>query len=133
MIKYLLVLSILFNNFAFASNCEESVQLIEKGQVANCTGFLFSPEAEQQVAENESDLKYFKELNLKLERRQELSDKQINILEQRVFNYVEQTQILSEQIQRKERQSELQKYIWFALGIVVTSVAIHGVSKLERN
>ena len=63
--KFFIALCIFFNSIAYA--CPESVQAIQKGEVAICDGLLYSPEADQKAAQDHIDAKYYKEINLKLE------------------------------------------------------------------
>lgn len=46
-INFLVV--VLFSINVSATECKEAVTLINEGQKAECTGFLFSPDAEKSV------------------------------------------------------------------------------------
>lgn len=120
------------NNLALASDCTESVTLIEKGTPAQCTGFLFSPEAEQQAASDSSDSNYYKLINKKLTDRQDLMAKQNEILDKRLKLYMDQSHVLSQELQRKENTSTLKQVGWFLLGIGVAGLAIHGAGQLNN-
>jgi len=57
--KYLLVLlSLVFSDMAIS--CEKNVTSLGRGEVAPCTGYLFSPEAEHKARQGEYTLKYIK-------------------------------------------------------------------------
>lgn len=131
--KYLIVLSIIFNtHFSFATECKESVQLIEAGQKAQCTGFLFSPDAERQASEAVLDLKYYKEINLKLLERKELAEQDYAIMENRMMLYQDQSVLLADKLNSAERYNKWDNMLWFGLGILATSLAVYGASSLAK-
>lgn len=129
MLRLILIFS-LITQTALANQCPDDIQVISKGQVANCDGLLFSPKASQAADEAIEDAKYFKELSDKLLKRQELADQQISLLDKRLALHVEQNVILADQLVKKENQNKWEKVIYFTLGIIVTGVAVHGASKL---
>ncbi len=112
------------------ASCKQSVELIEKGSQAPCTGFLFSPEAEAKVAQDYSDLQYYKALNERLEERRKLTDKELFIIDKRLQLYIEQSEILSERLHKREKHSEWQKVIWFSLGVLATGLVVNGARRL---
>lgn len=133
--KFLLAITLVFTSFTCVtaySKCEEPVRLIEQNKKAPCTGFLFSPEAEAQVAKDYEDLQFFKSLSERLEKRKELTDKEINILDKRLQLYIEQSNTLSNQLSKRESESKWEKVLWFSLGVIVTGLAVNGASKLNR-
>lgn len=129
MIKYLLIFS-LISSTSFAS-CPKNVQVIQKGQEANCDGFLFSDEAEKKAAQAIEDSKYYKKLNERLEQRKKLTDKEIEVLDKRLKLYIEQSETLAERLNKRETQNSWERVLWFSLGIVVTGLAVKGASELQ--
>ena len=130
MIRLILIFS-LITQTALANQCPEDIQVITKGDVANCDGLLFSPEASKKADESIQDAKYYKELAEKLKERQSYADKEINVLDQRLKLYIDQSQILAEQVHRKESEDKWQKLIYFGLGVLATGVAVYGASKID--
>ena len=128
MIKTILLV-ILVNQTVWAG-CPDSIQVITKGQVANCDGLLFSPEASKQVDENKQDLDYYKNLSEKLQIRKGYTDQEINILDQRLKLYVDQSQALAVQVNRNESDDKWQKIMYFGLGVFATGIALYGASKI---
>jgi len=112
--------------------CPEDIQVLNKGQVANCDGLLFSKKASEDVDETQDDLVYYKTLSQKLEERKNLTDKELSVLDKRLQIYMEQSQILAEQVYNKERESKWQKFIYFGLGVFATGIAVYGASHLNR-
>lgn len=130
--KYVLTFCIFFNSFAFAADCRDAVQLIEEGQKAQCTGFLFSPDAEKQASQDSDDLKYYKEINLKLLERKELVEQDYTIMENRMLMYQDQSIIFAERLTKIENNDKWNNVIWFGLGILATSLAVFGASQLDK-
>ena len=128
--KYLLCILLMLPQMSFA-NCVEEVQLIEKGQAANCTGFLFSPDAQEKAVEAVEDVEYLSKVNEKLIRRQDLSDKHMNILDTRLNLYLKQSQVLATELHRKEKEDKFQKFIYFGLGVFATGIAVYGAAHLR--
>ena len=106
--------------------------MINKGEIANCDGLLFSPEASKQVDETQEDAKYYKDLSDKLQVRRDYADKEINILDKRLHLYIQQSEILAKEVYRKEREDKWQKFLYFGLGVLATGIAVHGASELNR-
>lgn len=134
MLKTILIVLLLLPNQTVWANdvCPEDVQVIEKGQTANCSGVLLSPEASKKADEAIEDSKYYKELSEKLYQRQNYTTKEIDILEKRVDLWINQSELLSEQLVKKENQNEWQKVIYFSLGLITVGIAAYGTSKLDR-
>lgn len=127
----LLVYILVLNQTAMAADqCPEDIQELNKGQVANCSGLLFSPEASKQVDEMAADSKYFKEVNVKLLQRKELTDKEISVLDQRLKLYMNESQVLATELTRRESDNSYQKFLYFGLGVLATGISFYGASKL---
>lgn len=117
---------------SFASDCRESVTLIDKGTPAQCTGFLYSPDADAQAASDHRDAKYYKLINKKLVERHDLMLEQNEILDKRLKLYMDQSHVLSQELQRKENMSTWKQVGWFLLGIGVTGLAVYGAGQLNN-
>lgn len=129
----LLALILVLNQTAFAADtCPEDIQVLNKGQVANCSGILLSPNASKQMDEAIADSKYFKEINLKLIERKELTDKQVSILDQRLQLYMNESTVLAKELSTRDSQSSFQKIMYFGLGVLATGIAVYGASRLDR-
>ena len=133
LVKIILIFQIVIcNNFVMASDCREPITLIEKGTPTPCTGFLYSPYADAQAEADHRDLKYYKLINERLTERQELMQKQSQILDKRLKLYMDQSHSLSQELQQKESRSEWSKIGWFFLGIGLTGVAVYGAGQLNN-
>lgn len=129
-INFLVV--VLFSINVSATECKEAVTLINEGQKAECTGFLFSPDAEKKASQAYDDAKHYKELSELLHRRSELTNQEIKILDERLKLYQDQSHLLAQEVQKKEKEDFWQKTLYFGLGIVATSVAIYGAAQLGK-
>ena len=110
--------------------CAEPVQLLNHGDKAPCTGFLFSPEQEKKVYEATQDAKYYKELSDKLMKRQELQTEQLQIMDERLKLYMNQSNTLAIELQKEKSDSFWKKTLYFGLGIIVTGVAVSAAKGL---
>ena len=122
--KLILILALLLPTHAFATECKESVVLIKEGEIAKCTGFLFSPDAEKKASQAVDDLKYYQDLSKLLHDRNDLKDKELAIQDSRLRLYIESSQTLSQELIRRDNDGFWQKTIFFGLGIVVTGAAV---------
>lgn len=120
-----------FSQCALA-DCPESIQIISKGQVANCDGALLSPEALKKADEAIQDSKYYKALTERLYQRQELTSKEIDILDKRLKLYMDQSQVLASQLTSKQNEDKWQKVIYFSLGVVATGISVYAASQVIR-
>lgn len=129
MIKYLLILLLIAP--PIHADCPEDVQAISKGEVANCDGLLFSEDAARKADASIQDAKYYKNLSELLTKRSELSNKEIDVLTNRLELYINQSEILAKEVYRKESEDKWQKLVYFGLGVIATGVAVYGASQLK--
>jgi hypothetical protein len=127
---YLLVFLLSFNSYA--TNCKESVVLLEEGKPAPCTGFLFSPSAEKQASKAVDDAKYYKELSDLLHNKNELLISELKVQDERLMLYMKSTHELAQEVNRKQNEDFWQKTLYFSLGIVTTSLAVYGAAQLSK-
>lgn len=130
--KWLIILVFLCNSVTFAQSCPEDIQAIEKGQVANCTGTLISPDATKKFDEALQDVEYYEKLTEQLYKRRELSIKEVETLDKRLQLYMEQSETLAKEVYKKEKEDKWQKVIYFGLGVVATGIAVYGAGQLNR-
>ena len=127
--KYILILSLLFSQITLAS-CPEAVQLIKKDEIANCTGYLYSPKADEIANDVFEEAESLKEENTILKEKSKLIIDRNKILEQRLELYFNQSEVLAKQLTRKENRSEWQKVLYFGLGVLATGLAANAVKGL---
>jgi len=125
-----LALIFAFTNTAWA-DCPEHVQLIVKGEPAVCDGVLMSPDAFKKADEAVQDVHYYKLINEKLNERQVLVNKEIEILDKRLKLYMDQSQVLASELTDRNSESKWEKLIYFSLGVFATGIAVYGASHLK--
>lgn len=130
--QLLLALALTLSCTAWATDCPEDIQVIEKGQVANCDGLLFSPEASAEVDETQQDLKFEQELNAQLMRKNVLLEQYADTVEKRLQLYVDQSNTLAKELTKREDRNKWEKFLYFGLGIVVTGIAVDAASELRH-
>lgn len=128
--KLAISLILTFTSTSWA-DCPEDVQVLAKGQVANCDGLLMSPKASKKADEAIQDAKYYKLLSDKLIERQDYTTKEINILDQRLKLYVEQSNTLAKELVYKENQDKWQRFVWFGAGILVAGLSVYAAAQLK--
>jgi hypothetical protein len=129
--KLLMVLILLVAQPSYAK-CPDDVQVINKGQVANCDGLLFSPEASKKVDETQQDAEYYKSLSSKLQIRYDLVIKEQEILDRRLKLYVDQSNTLAKEVIDKDNMDKWQKLGYFTLGVLATGIAVYGASQIDN-
>lgn len=118
--KYLILLiSLILPINSFAA-CPKPVTYLTQGSPAVCTGYLFSPEMEKQAREaiekNEKLVEIFKKQN-------EL----IDVQEKRIALEADRYSNIKKQLEAKNDQSFLEKMLWFAAGVVTTTLIVKNV------
>ena len=126
--RILIATVLLFTQVTFAE-CPESVQLIEKNQLANCTGFLYSPEADEKANDIYDEWEYLKTVSNGLKEKNDIYTEQNKILEQRLDLYIKQSNEFAKQLTKKENNSGWQKALYFTLGILATGAAVSAAKK----
>lgn len=115
LVSFLLVIGCLFNNPSRATECSAKVQPIREGQAAQCSGYLFSPEAESEAYKATQISKLQKEEN--------------EILNKRLDLYIKQSDVLAKQLSRKDNTENLYRFAYFGLGVVITGMIAANVNR----
>lgn len=98
----------IFANESAASDCASNVQPIKEGQAAQCTGYLFSPQAESEA--------------YKATQISKLQAEENKILQTRLEMYMHQSDVLAKEVGKRDNTDGLYKFLYFGLGVVVTGV-----------
>lgn len=106
-----------------------NVAPIEKGQPAPCDGFYFSDEAEKQAAGAKQDAEYTQKINDQLVKKSEGQAKENEILERRLNLYIQQSEVLSKDVARRETNENLYRVLYFGLGAVLTGFIAANVQR----
>ena len=124
-----LVLALFFsgNNVWASTSCPKPVSVIKQGEVATCSGFLFSPEAEQQAEEYRADSEFYKRLNKSLNEKTGILENENEILQKRLNLYITQSEVLSKDKAQRDSTETLYRFISFGLGVLVTGLIVRNV------
>ena len=128
--QFILAFILTFNSVAWAK-CPDDIQVIEKDQVANCSGLLFSPEASENVDQTQKDLEIEQKLNGLLTRKNVLLELHSETVEKRLHLYMDRSSILAKQLYEREKDSKWEKTLYFGLGVLATGIAVYGASRLN--
>lgn len=106
------VLLLLFSGNVY-SECPNRVQPIQQGQAANCSGYLFSPDAESEAYKATQLADLYKTDN--------------EILEKRLKLYMDETQALSKELSSRDNNESIYRFIYFGAGILVTGLIVRNL------
>ena len=113
------------------AGCPDDVQVIKKDEVANCDGLLLSPEASKQSDDAIQDAKYYKDLSGKLMDRRELHMEHVETLDKRLELYMNQSNVLAQELHKKEKDDKWENILYFGLGVLATGIAVYGAGQLD--
>lgn len=121
--KLFLSLLIIFNlSFARATECSKSVSYLNKSDQAPCSGYLFSPEKEQEVRIKSESFDLMKQSN-------DLYKSEIDVLNQRLKLTQEHAQSLETFFyDRKDKEWYVNMAFFFG-GVLVTAFIASNVNK----
>lgn len=102
--------------------CNQPVTAL-KGQqpfFPDCDGYFFTDAAEKQAAEARDDAASLKLINEKLNLKSKAQTEENEILERRLNLYIQQADVLSKDVARRDNSESLYRFGYFILGVVVT-------------
>ena len=105
------------------------VKFTEKGQPAEFTGYLFTPEKELEVRQKLLDLDYQKVINDSKTRELDLHIKQVIELNHQIDLYQTSTNKLIERTMSDNRNTFWGGFAYFLVGAGVTTLITYGVRK----
>ena len=108
---------IVYSQYTFAA-CDKPVSYITKGSRAECSGYLFSPELEQEVRGMAQNYEKLKVIVLQ-------QDELIQVLDKRVALQMSVNQNLRDQNDYLTKETVIQKAIWFGVGVLTTGLIVY--------
>ena len=123
-----LMIGLITINSSFA---QEAV-MIKKDERAPFEGVLFPLDQANKMRYQliECDIK--KELNASYERTIKLYKENESYQENKVNILMKQNDELSKALTESKSTTDLQKILWFSLGVLATGLAVYGASKITR-
>jgi hypothetical protein len=109
------------------ADCSQPVQVIKEGEAAQCSGFLFSPDAEKEAATARDNAEYYTKLADAYQARAKVSQDENQILEQRLKLYMDSTANLSKEVSSRDNNSNLYYLASFSLGVIATALIVKNV------
>lgn len=115
-LQFVIVASLIASFPALADdNCSVNVSPIKKGDTAQCSGYLFSPQAESEAYKATQVEKLRKEEN--------------EILQKRLDLYIKQSDVLAAAAAKRDTTDGLVRFGYFTLGVLVTGLIAANVGK----
>ena len=108
----------------------DEVVLLDKGAVAPFKGLLFSPQKSEKVYQ---ELETLKEKQNDLERILALYKENEFLYDRKVNTLLEQNMNLTDTLTKVENHTELNKIIWFGLGILSVGLGIYATKAVSPN
>lgn len=105
---------------------------ITKGTPAPFSGILLNKSKAEQVRIELIERDQFKIFNQTLLENSDLQNKIINNQKKQVDILLKQNDNLVEKIEIKEKVSNIEKIVWFGLGIVSAGLSVYGASLLVK-
>lgn len=140
--KYLILLSFLLSSVTYAGeqkyvtiynavqNVVEDVKYLKQGEQAPFTGYLFSPEKEQELRLMDSDYKYLEKVNLSLTNMNKYYEANETVMNARIDNQSKQIDTLTSRVAKTD--NTLLSIGMFVLGAVVAGGIAVGVTKVVK-
>lgn len=128
--RYLAFFCIIFYSSSVAL---ADMKFIPKDTPAPYAGYLFDEESAQKVRLSLLELDYQKEFNASLLNTIKLKDENIEIADNRVKLYQEQTVKLAQDLQDQKSKDFWNNFLYFGLGVVTAGVLAIGLDKALNN
>ena len=122
------IILLLISQTALA-DCPKDVQIIKAGDKANCDGFLFSKEAEQQAEQDRDDLSFYKIIYAAQTHKVDSLVDENNVLQKRLDLYIQESKTLSQEKARSETTETFIRIGYFTLGVFVTALVARNVQR----
>jgi len=121
MIKFISILLCTLLSFPIIA-CDKPVTAIKQGEIATCSGYLFSPEKEKEVRIKIAEYDLLKEYsNTQTELNQ--------ILNKRLENTQQYNDRLYKRLNEEKRSNEIYNALYFGLGVIVTGIIAANVGR----
>lgn len=117
------IFSMLF--IVFSLNTFAEVTTLKKGDIAPYGGVLFSKDAELKLREMREEYQVEKKKTELLSKINDMSQKEIDVLTQRVDNY-------RGQVMQNKKSTDLEKVVYFLAGALITGFVSYGVIQANR-
>jgi hypothetical protein len=108
------------------------VVFLEQNKPAPYSGVLFPVEKANELRKMAIELETLRAINESYIKSIDLYQKTIRLHDQKYELLNEQNDRLSEALVESRRSNDLQKVIWFTLGVLATGFAVYGAKKITQ-
>lgn len=124
--KKLICLLLIYSNLTFAE-CNPKTDIKETPQ-----GYLFTEECYLAAGTWKKESEQLKKDNEKLNKSIELKDLAIDQSQQRIQLWTDTTMQLEEKVNKIESSKAFNQWLYFGIGVILTSGAVYGASQLIK-
>jgi hypothetical protein len=132
--KTLRIFSIIVSSTIFLNNAvlANEVVFLEQNKPAPYSGVLFPAEKANELRKMAIELETLRALNESYIKSIGLYQKTIQLHDEKFNLLNQQNDRLSEALVESRRSSDLQKVIWFTLGVLASGFAVYGAKKITQ-
>ena len=120
------------SSLLLVSVCNAQVVSLNQGQVAPFKGYLFSPDKEEEARKASLDNVILKDIMMRQEQVIVLYKQTEGIYDERLDKYMQQNDKLAKENESLRSINALEKFGWFALGVLATGFTAWGMSRVIR-
>jgi len=124
-----MITSLSFSN-AFANN--EAAEYIQKDTKAPYDGILLPIEKAVELRKNIIELQTLKAINESYKRSIQMYGETIQLGDQKYNVLLKETNNLSSALSDARKSNDLQKMLWFGLGVLASGFAFYGAKKVTQ-
>jgi hypothetical protein len=132
--KTLRIFSIIVSSVIFLNNTvlANEVVLLERGKPAPYSGVLFPVEKANELRKMAIELDTLRAVNESYIKSIGLYQKTIQLHDEKYNLLYQQNDRLAEALVESRRSNDLQRVIWFTLGVLATGFAFYGAKKITQ-
>jgi peroxiredoxin family protein len=136
-----LITTVLLSSFSSSALAEcKAVTPVNAGEIAPCSGFIFSPEQELKVRLLNEDNKFSKEqIKVYLEQKEfykkelELTEQIIELEKQKTEAWKVQAEKSSEQLIKMQERQSIRDWVFLTSGVLITVAAGYAVGQVAKS
>jgi hypothetical protein len=128
-IAWILVVGLGCSGFYSFGDCPTPVKPIHQGEVVDCDGFRFSPDAEQQAEQARDDASYYQKYAYQLKEKAALEQDENDVLQKRLNLYIQESSQLAKEKASKDTTEDIIRIGYFSLGVIVTALIARNVQR----
>lgn len=133
--KILSIFSIIVSlSFSFPAAAAEKQQVyyLIKNDIAPYDGILFPMKDALEIRKSLIEVEALKAVNESYEKSIQLYKKNEQLTDQKYNTLIDQNERLSTALVESRRSNDLQKILWFGLGVLATGFAVYGAKKITQ-